>query len=332
MLHGKPLNEKPRLGKPPVYLDSADVAPSSAATAKLAALRHAVLNGRPGVQLYRRAFLDECLVFAESLRVRTRPTVEDIGKKVLEDVGKLKQVRQLTVDWLLLEGDTTLDESLAEAVFDYLERLRGLKGRPPEINQWNDAWFEAHALFVYETFLYVVAALLKVRRYSLLAEIFVNHYLLPESEGRGANRFEGFDTFWADSNTLQSVLAPEGRRLLSPAAALVQHQADRADISFRNLLEADALAFLVAVVSPTMRWYPQMLLYLQYGDSLPFFVRCAQKRQFKALAELTGQPSGDSLRTAYRIGVERLDVARWQHFRMTPGFAECLNLEKLDTL
>jgi hypothetical protein len=332
LLHGKPANEKPKLGKPPVYLESTEVAPASPAAAKLASLRTALLNGRAGIQLYRRAFLDECIAHVESLRVRQRPTAEVIGEKVLEDVGKLKPIRDLAADWLLLEGAVTKDDSLRDDLLEYMERLRAMKGRPPEMNQWSDSWFEAHALFVYESFLYAVAALLKVRRYDLLAAIFGNHYLLPESEGRGTGRFETFDTFWAYSESLQPVLASHGVRLLSPAAAMVQKHADRVDLPFTSVLEADALAFVISVVSETSRWYPAMLLYVSYGRTLPFFVRAAQKRHFQALAQISGLATGDLFRAAYERGAVRLSVSAWHDFGMGAGLSEILNIAQLDTL
>lgn len=332
LLFGKPANEKPQLGKPPVYLDSTGLAPTSSAAAKLSTLRNAVLNGRPGISLYRRAFLDECLAYAESLRVRGRPDTANLGERVLEDTSKLKHVRDLTVDWLLLEAPISSGDSLRDDLIEHLERLRAIKGRPAEMNQWNDAWFEAHALFVYESFIYIIAALLKVRQFELLAELFATHYMLPTSDSYGTGKFAEFGTFWTHSDTLQTVLAGPGRRLLSPAAALIQRHADRTDIPVVAVMEADALAFLVSATSKSASWYPATLLYLSSGNVLPFFIRAAQKRHFKALAIMTGMASADALRAAYAEGVVRLAVAQWNDFRMGSDLSETLNLVNLDTL
>jgi len=228
---------------------------------------------------------------------------ETLGQKILEDSGKLKQIRQQIVDWIMLEGivTSTSDEQLSEALLSFLERLRALKGRTPEITAWHDAWFEAHALFGYQTFLYVVAALMQTRRYLVLADLLSIQYAIPASEGSGP--FKGFDTFSAHSEALQQVLAPPGRRLYSPAAALIQRQADRHDISFTNLQEADALAFLVSVLSQNLRWYPQLLLYLSYGSILPFFHRAGYRKHFAPLDAVTGIANGNDLRRLSNAGV-----------------------------
>ena len=62
--------------------------------------------------------------------------------------------------------------------------MRELKARPSGVNEWNEGWLEAHQLFAYETFLYLVAALIKTRNYGVLHEIFTAHYLLPKPTDR----------------------------------------------------------------------------------------------------------------------------------------------------
>ena len=65
----------------------------------------------------------------------------------------------------------------------------------------------------YETFLYVVAALMKTGSYKVLHEIFTSHYLRPKSERYGEDKFDNFGCFYGYSETLQTVLAPKGQRL-----------------------------------------------------------------------------------------------------------------------
>jgi hypothetical protein len=66
---------------------------------------------------------------------------------------------------------------------------------------------------VYETFLYVVAALIKNQAFETLHEIFTTHYLIPSSERYGERAFDTFDALMGYSETMQSVLAPEGQKL-----------------------------------------------------------------------------------------------------------------------
>jgi hypothetical protein len=332
LLFGKPLHEKPKLGKPPAYVTDQSAAPASPARSKYGALRQAILQDKKGLRLYRRDFLDACIQYADEFRVRERPDVATFGEKVLSDCGKLVHVRDHIVDWILLESEAAPSKEFSEAVIDVLERLRELRARPPEVTSWNDAWFEAHKLFVYETFLYVVAALLKTGALDDLHNIFTWHYLNPSTERSGEERFERFDAFYASSDTLNAVLAPEGRRFLGPAAELVKRQAQREEIPFTDLIQADLLILMMALITPGTRWYPQTLHYASYVTEFPFFVRASQHKNFEKLAIITGIADGDTLRQAVMEGQERLNVQKWHSLFPGRGFLQLMNMDKLDTI
>lgn len=332
LLFGKPLHEKPTLGKPPAYIDDDSASPASPAISKYNALRQAILQGKKGLSIYRRDFLDACIAYADALRVRERPNEDSMGARVLEDCGKLKHVRNHIVDWVLLESEASSSADFCQALLEMLERLRELKSRPPEVNAWNDFWFEAHSVFVYETFLYIIAALLKTNSFGVLREIFTSHYLAPETQRRGDIEFESFVAFWGRSETLNSVLAPEGQRLYSPAAELIKRQADRADLPFKAVMEAELLALLMAFLTPDGWWYPQTLHYASYDRDFPFFLRATQHKHFEKLAIITGISEADEMREAAKEGHKRLVQERWLNSRFERSFWSLMNLEKLDTI
>ena len=333
VLYGKPAYEKPALGKIPTYITTDVSVPASPALAKFSALKQAILQGKPGVDLYRQDFLDACYAYADALRIRERPKEEaNMGERVLEDCGKLKLVRDHLVDWVLLESGVNPSEEFGESLLGMLERLRELKSRPPEVNPWSNVWFEAHQVFVYETFLYVVAALMKKNAFGILHLIFTSHYLLPETEAHRNSHFERFDTFYSFSQTLQ-VLAPEGRKLHAPAAELIKRQADRVELPFTDVIQAELLILLMAFLTDGVRWYPQTLHYSPWGSRFPFFVRAAQHRSFQKLAQVTGIDNADQLREMVKAGHERLGVNGWHSFLLSDrSFWNSMNMDALDTL
>jgi len=331
-LYGKPIHQKPEIGNPPTYVTTAQTLPSNPATAKFSTFREALLQGRRGLNIYRRDFLSACVRHADALRVRQEPAVDSLGKKVLEDCEKLKDVRDLIVDWVLLESDTGPGNEFCEALLKLLEDLRELKSRPAEINRWIDGWFEAHSVFVYETFLYIVAALLKTNFYELLHEIFTSHYLRPNTERYNQEKFDDFGCFCGHSEALQSVLASPGRKLLSPAAELIKRHADREDIPFSRIIEAELVVLLMAFVSSDATWYPQTNLY-GAESGFPFFIRATQHRHFLKLATITGIPDANVLRDAVKAGHERLAVNRWHDFHLVySSFWDRMNMDKLDSI
>jgi hypothetical protein len=332
VLYGKPAHQKPSLGNPPAYITTDTTSPSSPAIGKFSTFKYALLQNSKGLSSYRRDFLSACIEYANALRVRERPDIDSLGTRVLEDCGMLKNVRNQIIDWVLLESDIATSDDFLDSLLELLESLRELKSRPAELNTWNDAWFEAHSVFVYETFLYIIAALLKTKSYNIMHEIFSSHYLRPKSEMYSNNKFDDFGSFYGCSETLQSVLAPAGKRLFSPAAELIKRQADRQDIPFSSVMEAELLVLLMAFISEEVHWYPQTLHYMSLSE-FPFFIRATQHKHFLKLAIITGIPNADALRDTVKAGYQRLQVDRWHDFVMLyNSFWNCMNMDKLDSI
>ena len=163
-------------------------------------------------------------------------------------------------------------------------------------------------------------------------EIFTTHYLIPTSERYGDRAFDAFHTFYAHSDTLQAVLAPEGQKLYSPAAEYINKNADREVLPFITILEADLLVLLMAFLDTTTRWFPQTLYYVSYaGGDFPLFLRATQHKYFTKLAVITGVADADKLREMVKEGYERLRVNQWHNFHFQ-NFWGMMNMDKLDTL
>lgn len=333
-LCGKPLYKKPAIGKLPAYISDDKHSPLNPAFSKFATLKQAVHQGRNGIKSYRSDFFDACFQYVDNLRVRTQPTEQPFGKRVLEDCGNMVSIRDLIVDWVLLEADMQGKDGFEDELYNVLEKLLDLKSRPKEVTQYNEIWFESHMLFVYETFLYIVAALLKCSAFTTLHEVFASSYLKPETEMYHANsRFLFFDAFWAHSQTLNDVLAPKGKRLLWPAGELIKRHATRKELPFDLIMQADLIAFLMAVLRESTAWYPQTLVHSNYGTVFPFFLRASQQKNFKKLAIITGIATADELRGKVKAGSERL-AGQWSNlaFHANASFWEALNMDKLDSL
>lgn len=332
LLFGKPLHVKPAVGKSPAFLRD-DAAPASPALAKFSALKQAIVNGKPAIEMYRQDFLDACIEYADALRIRKMPDYANFGQWIVDACAKLKLVRDHIVDWVLLEGPLSPSDKFQESLIAFLERLLEVKARPKDMKAWNEVWFEAHKVFVYETFLYIVAALMKREAFGVLREVLTRHYLQPAgTQHYNEGEFVSFECFGTYSEALQ-VLAPEGRKLLAPAAELIKRQADRTDLPFESLMEAELMVLLMAFVSPSVNhWYPGTLFYAQHR-AFPFFVRATQHKGFQKLAAVTGINSADQLRSTVEEGMKRLGVDRWHDFRWhDSGFSKAMNLSKLDTI
>jgi hypothetical protein len=332
LLFGKPLFQKPALGKAPAYISDDKPNPSNPALSRFSSFKQALMQGKKGLGVYRSDFLTSCFEYADSLRVKQPPSDENFGERVLEDYGKLIPLRDLFVDWVLLEASSPDNMEFEEALLVTLEKFLELRARPNEMTSWNDRWFEAHRLFVYEAFLYIIAVLLKVGAFKTIHEVFTSNYLRPESDRHNPdNRFVGIEAFWASSGALN---APDGRRYFSPAAEIMKRHATRTDLPFESVIEAELLIFLAFALSEHSRWYPQTLFYAAYGKVFPFFIRASQHKHFKKLSIITGIETAEELRTKVKQGLERMRVDQWTDFSFhaNVSFWNAMNMDKLDTV
>lgn len=222
-------------------------------------------------------------------------------------------------------------EGFSTALMEVLEKLREIKSPPQNLHSYQDSWFEAHSVFVYETFLYIVASLLKTGSHEILHNIFASHYLKPKTERYSESKFEDFGGFYGHSEILQLVLASERQRLNSPAGELIKRQADRTDVPLSSIIEADLLSFMMALITDTVHWFPQMLFYHSQTECM-FFLRATQHRHFIKLAVITGIMDADLLRDAIDAGLERIGIDRWISGLRTQTIREKMNFKKLDTL
>lgn len=332
LLFGKPLHKKPSIGRPPSYIgDSSTSSPSFSSSAYLM-LKQAVSQQRADLVIQRANFLDECFQFADSLRIREAPKDDELGARIVADCGKLRDIRNYIVDWILLESRAKQRDGFDKALIDFLERLRELKSRPPELISWSDKWFEGQSVFVYEIFLYVVASLILSENFGSLHKIFTTHYLAPESDRHTDRLFSKFNCFYGYSTVLEHFLSNNERRYHCPAAELIKRQADRQDIKFEAIMEAELVVLLMVLLNPDIYWYPGTLHYAPYMHKFPLFLKATRHRDFHNLAVLTGVDSADKLREAMKQGQNKLQNIQGTNFIFGGNFLDMMNLSNLDTI
>jgi hypothetical protein len=334
-LYGKPIHEKPSLGKPPFYLVSEEGRPALPTIGKYNTLRNALMESKPTVPFCRNDFLDAAIDYVDALRIREPPEdLNNFDEQVLQDLHTLLPLRDQLIDWLLLEAMLTDTPQLETILIEFLERILSLKYRPPEINSWKDVWFDAHGIFVYEMFLYVTAVLVKADRPHLIHEMLTTQYILPDSEAYRNRDFATFDEFYTHSVILEN----RKKRLNlrgSPLADLIKERATHSDISFRDIMQAELVILLAAILSDEGRWYPHTLVHSgRVGTRFPLFVRAAQHKNFERLKIITGVDSGDELRQKFKEGCERHEVNRWTNLfiHADDSFRNSMNMDALDTI
>lgn len=336
VLYGKPIHEKPSLGSPPSFITESETRPSLPTIGKFATLRDALINARPFMEYARKDFLKSAIEYVDTLRVREKPNVKHIDEKVLADLHSMLPIRDQLIDWFILEATPTSARQFDSLLTSFMEQVLALKYRPAEVTQWNEAWFDAHSLFVYELFLYLIAVLIASEKYSTVRHLLTTNYLLPDSEAERGRDFATYEEFWTHSSALRHRNERLKLQRLSMVADVVKERATRKDIPFRDVMQAELVIFLAALLSKDKRWYPHTIVFAGHGRTrFPFFLRAAQHSSFDPLRIIYGVDSGDTLRQKYAEGYERHQINKWHDIRFWGGvssFDELLNMKILDTL
>jgi len=332
LIYNKPIMIKPEKGKRPQYIDQTEKKVTSSSYSKFLTLKSSIENQRFGIEDYRSDFFDECYLAIDSLRIRDKKVEVISGEQILNNLIQLREIRNNLINWLMFEGKYTDPELFPDLVMNLLEKLIELRSRPEELNSWNKTMLETHIVFVYELFIYIIAGLMKLKKYSLIHEILTTHYLQPASERRGGDdEFVDFHIFQGWSDSLQ-ILAPEGQKLHSAVGEYIKQHCDRDDFKLQNLIESDLVIYLMSLIRGHGMWYPQMSFYQPFHGKIDFFIRCIQKKYFKNLLIITGLTDVKELRERVKKTIE--DIGNTRRFGSPFGGSpeSLFNLERLNTL
>lgn len=332
VLYGKPIHEKPSLGKLPSFLSDTEVRPSLPTIGKFNTLRDALLNTKPTIEFCRKDFINTAIDFIDSLRIRQKPNVEHRDEKVIDDLHNLLPIRDQLIDWLILESSFAQVSRFDNILVEFLEKVLALKYRPEDVTQWENWWLDSQCIFIYELFLYMVAILIQENKFESLRNIFTIHFLLPETEVHSGRDFVTYSGFYGHSEALEYRKRRLKLNRISLLADTIKERATRRDITFRDLMQAELVLLLVSLLSNDYPWYPNIIIYASY-IRFPFFVRAAQHKYFERLRLITGIETGEMLREKFAEGCDKHAVRTWEVFFYSHiSLPDLMNMKELDTI
>lgn len=331
LLFGKPELVKPTIGKRPSYLENTEQNNTYGIDAKFKSLKQALLSDKKTTPLLRADFFETCYSFIDSLRIRSKPEESDFQQKVIDDYKQLISARNLITDWCILESQLRSD-NFSENLISLIEKLLDLSSRPEQVSSWQDVWFHAHKTFAYECILYIVSSLIKTESYSDIHEILTSSYRLPETTSYNNIHFCGITELYYHSDYLQEKLAPQGRRLNSTIAELLKNNANRSDISFEDVMQADLVITMFNFLEMTGYWYPQTLYYAPFSYNFPLFISATQHKHFAKLLTLTGYSNKNELKEKILTGIKQHGNRSWSGGFRDSSYEKMFNIEQWDTI
>jgi hypothetical protein len=140
-----------------------------------------------------------------------------------------------------------------------------------------------------------VAALSRAKKYQAIRDLLKEHFVVPRVKQTHESGLAAFDAFWDYAPCLKHALTTtEGHQFMSPVGELAKRLADRDDIPFNDLMQAEAIVFLVALLKD-MRWYPHTLGYARHGKRFPLFQKATRSRDFERTLGLIAETDAASL-------------------------------------
>lgn len=323
LLHGKPARVKPTVGSAPDFLDEKVGFHFVATKTALAALRIGLMEGKPGVAVMRDDVLEAFVREIEEAgnQVPADDSSNEDAIRRWESLLRLQvPVRDLLVDWMLIEAKIDAERAVSKCIIPVLERVFTL---PACLEGKSSDQFvhDAMACLTYELALYAVACLTEVDGVAALKLLFEHPFpkrrAYPDQMCAGLVGLYHYSKIAAEWNEQQKT------KWISPLSQLFKERATHGKISFHKLVEAEALVFLFNVLIEE-RWYPSSAVYAERGPPFAWFMKAKAGRAPDRLALITGKPAWDSVRDEFlqKLGI-LLKGGGWSVFQW--GYDEYLS-------
>jgi len=332
-IFAKPALTKPRLGKPPSYLE-AGFAPASITASKFLVLKDAIQKGRPNVRFLINDYLDAVGQQLEEHRITaTAKDAAEAAEKIRSALEVMLPLRnEITEFFGLVLGSLPAAEA-SDTIGDLLERLLAFRFVRPEQGSFAEWWSEHFAFFAHEVFLYAVAAHVRLRQFEGLANLLSRRFVVPEN-ARGPSRSRPFTAFRSYSRVLGELNEKSNSRRLSCEADLIKQRATLASYPLMMLMQSDLLCCLRTVTHPTNYevWPPVSVVYAEYLGTLDLFLRAEDRRVFGQVALVIGiESKSDLLAKLTTWSRDHADRINWLFHHGDLSLETLTGLEKLDT-
>jgi hypothetical protein len=126
----------------------------------------------------------------------------------------------------------------------FLENLIPYLQRPEGTSSWREHDFDNFRFVIRELYLYALASFIRAEQFEAAATLLSQQYYVPKYWEDGRNRMVGFQEFWQPLRSLASRNQRLGLRKISMAAFLLQQRCHGPGLEFRDLMQADFVAFL----------------------------------------------------------------------------------------
>ncbi|MEQ8789529.1 MAG: TIR domain-containing protein [Pirellulaceae bacterium] len=285
-IYERPKRPKPALGKAPSHLfDDSPVTVTSAQKGKRFRDLVASGKGRPSVPF--EDFCDDFIANLEDLRMTFSKEEQDKWcDSIRENIAAAHAHRDVFVDVIRTGAMHMASDEFVPLLLGLLERMLPFTNRPRSTGVFYKASEDNYKFLCYEMFLYTVSALIRAKKFNEVRQLINHRYVAPDVDRGGMLEGHSYRDFNAYATSLEDFCATQGnRKRLSVMADLLHDRADRTDIRYSDLFQADVILSLNA---RGFGWYPRSMIYSQGVGKLELFLRAVTEEGFRPLGILLG--------------------------------------------
>jgi len=283
-IYERPIRRKPALGKPPSHLfEDSPVKVTSAQKAKRFRELLASGKGKPSVAF--EDFADEFIANLEELRMTFSPNEQDKWcENIKENIARAHAHRDVFVDVVRTGARHLAGAEFMPSLLSLLERILAFTERPSSSGAWYEISEDNYKFLCYELFLYTMAVFIKDKKYAEARQLIEHRYVVASTYGGSDLEGRDFTRFNEYARSLEEICSQQGNaRRLSVMADLLHERADRSEIRFSELLQADVI---LCLATRGNSWYPRSMIYSRHIGKLELFLRAVTKEGFQPLAIL----------------------------------------------
>jgi hypothetical protein len=334
-IYERPERPKPPIGEPPAHLFVTD-APHVKPAGRLERLKDAVKRGKPHTQAMLREYLE---IFRDSLEdfriTHSGKSAPPFDQQIVDSITAFLPYRDSFIDCLLFVSTYMNDEESYDSIHDFLQDVLAYQFRRDDVGSSYEVDTENYKFVLREIFLYMVAILIKTKRFAAAARFIETEYSYTDTVGGTRFRQGGIGAF---DNYCRMLEEHRKQRLNlnvhTVVGQLLYERATRTQIKFRDILQADVLMFIRPYFpqpGATGNWYPRTLVYAGRGGSLELFARATTEAGFRPLKELLKVKTQAEFGAQLKAMLENENIRRFsqseRYWHMDWG--EMLNLSRL---
>lgn len=285
--YGKPIYKSPELGMPPSYIlnDDQEQKMATSVTFKRAvdAIRTNKSYSTAAVLDYFENFIAEMSNFAADKEAKP------FDDEVIKLIAAFTPYRNELISIFETLAKYSVDDTFVDATHTFLEQLYNLSHRDENTSRYNDWDWDVVKFIQHELLLYIIAILIKRKRYDAAASLINNGYLVKMPHQPAMLKEIGIFRTHLKSLDFRNDRLKKGR--VSIHSDLLKERCTGLSVSFNELMQADFVLFLACTLQTNdhywSAWFPITLLYAErYSTGFELFVRSEKEEHLKNLLSL----------------------------------------------